>query len=323
MSDRIALRDAYGEGLVELGAKYPNLFVLDADLTKSTKTDTFKKVYPERHINCGIAEGNMMSVAAGLSTCGNIVFASTFAMFAAGRGYEQIRNSIAYPKNNVKIVATHAGLAVGEDGATHQCLEDMALMRAIPGMIVISPSDAMQMKSALRFACEYAGPVYIRAGRLASPVIYDEKYTFVPGKSEVLEEGSDLTVMFTGSFFELASDIRKILLEKGLKTRIVDMPSIKPLDDEAVASAIKETGLIVTIEDHNVFGGLGGAVADSIASQDLTRRNGIELIKIGSQDRFGKSGTPDKLMEMYGYNAEVIAKKIVEKKYPEFLDKFN
>ncbi|MDF2686213.1 MAG: Transketolase central region [Clostridia bacterium] len=324
MAENKALRDAYGEGLAALGKEYPNLFVLDADLTKSTKTETFKKAFPERFINCGIAEGNMMSVAAGMASCGNIVFASTFAMFAAGRAYEQIRNSIAYPKNNVKIVATHAGLTIGEDGATHQCLEDIALMRAIPGMVVISPSDAIQTKAALKFACEYKGPVYIRLGRLPVPVVYKEDYKFILGKSDLIEDGNFVTLMYTGPFYTLAQEIREILLTKNLSARIVDMCSIKPIDEEAVVSALNDTGMIVTIEDHNIYGGLGGAVSECAAGVNINKRSkGTEVLKIGSQDHFGKSGTPAELLEQYGFNAKVIAKKIIEIKRPELLNDFN
>lgn len=323
MAEKKAQRDAYGEVLVELGEKYENLFVLDADLTKSTKTANFQKVFPERHINCGIAEGNMMTVSAGIASCGNIVFASTFAMFAAGRAYEQIRNSIAYPHNNVKVVATHAGLTVGEDGATHQCLEDIALMRAVPGMVVLAPSDAVQTKEACRFAAEYNGPVYIRIGRLPIPVVYDEKtYKFELGKSEMLADGKDVTLMFCGPFYELANEVRELLVKNGISARIVDMPSIKPLDTVAVRDAIADTGLIVTIEDHNVFGGLGSAVSDALAELDLTRRNGKEIIKIGAQDKFGTSGTPAEILKEYGFDAVEIAKKIIETKYPELEDQF-
>lgn len=315
MAEMKAQRDAYGEVLVELGEKYENLFVLDADLTKSTKTANFQKVFPERHINCGIAEGNMMTVSAGIASCGNIVFASTFAMFAAGRAYEQIRNSIAYPHNNVKIVATHAGLTVGEDGATHQCLEDIALMRAIPGMVVLAPSDAVQTKAACRFAAEFDGPVYIRVGRLPIPVVYkEEDYTFELGKSEQLADGNDVTLMFCGPFYELACEVREKLAEKGLSARIVDMPSIKPIDEKAVERAIVDTGLIVTIEDHNVYGGLGSAVSDALAELDIGGRNGREIIKIGAQDKFGTSGTPDAILKAYGFDADQIAAKILAAK---------
>lgn len=319
MAEKKAQRDAYGEVLVELGNKFNNLFVLDADLTKSTKTASFQKAFPERHINCGIAEGNMMSVAAGIASCGNTVFASTFAMFAAGRAYEQIRNSIAYPRNNVKIVATHAGLTVGEDGATHQCLEDIALMRAVPGMVVLAPSDAVQTKAACRFAAEYNGPVYIRIGRLPIPVTYDEKtYEFRLAQSEKLAEGKDVTLMFCGPFRDLAFETRDVLAKNGMSARIIDMPSIKPLDEVAVQEAIGDTGLIVTIEDHNVYGGLGSAVSDAIAQLNIPTRNGRKIIKIGAQDKFGTSGTPAEILKEYGFDAKEIAKKIVSVKYPEF-----
>jgi len=319
MAEMKAQRDAYGEVLVELGEKYENLFVLDADLTKSTKTANFQKAFPERHINCGIAEGNMMTVSAGIASCGNIVFASTFAMFAAGRAYEQIRNSIAYPKNNVKVVATHAGLTVGEDGATHQCLEDIALMRAVPGMVVLAPSDAVQTRAACLFAAEYEGPVYIRIGRLPIPVVYDkENYKFELGKSVQLADGKDVTLMFCGPFYNLACEVKVILEKNGLTARIVDMPSIKPLDTDAVKSAIEDTDLIVTIEDHNVYGGLGSAVSDALAELDIKRKGGKEIIKIGAQDKFGTSGTPAEILKAYGFDAVEIAKKIIAEKCPEF-----
>lgn len=300
--EKIALRDAYGTELVELGKKYDNLFVVDADLTKSTKTAGFAKTFPERFANCGIAEGNMMSMAAGLSTCGNIVFASTFAMFAAGRAYEQIRNAIGYPHNNVKVVATHAGLTVGEDGATHQCLEDMALMRAIPGMIVISPSDATQTKAALRFACEYEGPVYIRLGRLAVPVIYDDSYVFTPGVYNKVAEGSDITLMYTGPFYEAALQARDILAEKGISLKILDVPSIKPFADGAAEEAAKDTKGVITIEDHNTIGGFGDAVCESLCDIGA----GLKVIRLGAQDTFGKSGEPKALMAKFGMDAAAI-----------------
>lgn len=315
-----AQRDAYGEVLVELGAKYDNMFVLDADLTKSTKTASFAKAYPERFINCGIAEGNMMAVAAGLSTCGNIVFASSFAMFAAGRAYEQVRNSIGYPHNNVKIVATHAGLTVGEDGATHQCLEDLALMRAIPGMVVLSPSDAVQTKACIRFAAEYEGPVYVRLGRLPLPITYKEgEYVYTLGKSERLADGDFATVMFTGPFYTLAMQVKELFAKNGLKVRVVDMPSIKPIDENEVIADAKDTGLIVTIEDHNIIGGLGGAVAETIACGGACAK----LVRIGSQDKFGKSGTPAAILKEYGFDAAVIAKQVLEAKKPELIEKFD
>ena len=324
MADNMkAQRDAYGEVLVELGKKYPNMFVLDADLTKSTKTVTFQKEFPERHINCGIAEGNMMAVAAGISTCGNIVFASSFAMFAAGRAYEQIRNSICYPRNNVKVVATHAGLTVGEDGATHQCLEDLGLMRSIPGMVVLAPSDSGSTKAACRFAAEYDGPVYIRLGRLPLPCVNDEEnYKFELGQADVIADGDFATVMFCGPFYSLAMEVREIFAKNGLNIRVVDVPCIKPMNEEVVKNAIYDTKAIVTIEDHNIYGGLGSAVAETIAELNISNRRPTELIRIGAQDKFGKSGSPKELLEAYGFNAKEIAKKIIETVCPEFEGEF-
>ncbi len=306
--EKIALRDAYGAELVELGKKYDNMFVLDADLTKSTKTADFAKAFPEKFANCGIAEGNMMSTAAGLASCGNIVFASSFAMFAAGRAYEQVRNAIAYPKANVKVVATHAGITVGEDGATHQCLEDMALMRAIPGMVVISPSDSWQTKAALRFACEYEGPVYIRLGRLAVPVIYDENYVFTPGCYNKIADGTDITLMYTGPFYEAALKAKEILAQKGISLKILDVPSIKPFADEAVAEAVKDTKAIITIEDHNTIAGFGSAVCESLCNIGAS----CKVVRMGACDTFGKSGTPLELMAKYGMDGESIAAKAEE-----------
>ena len=320
MADLKATRDAYGEGLVELAKENPNFYVLDADLAKATKTITFKKQYPERFIDCGIAEGNMIGVAAGLATCGNTVFASTFAMFAAGRAFEQIRNTVAYPHLNVKIVGTHAGLTVGEDGATHQCLEDLALMRTIPGMVVINPSDATQMKAALRFAAEYDGPVYIRGGRLAVPVVYPEgSISYTAGQSYRISEGSDVTLMFCGHFHELTAQVKEMLASVGLSCRIVDMPSVKPVDEKAIADALKDTGLIVTFEDHNVYGGFGSAVCE-VACGVGSCGNGPSVIRIGVEDSFGKSGTPAELMEKYGFTAEAVCRKILAVKAPEKLD---
>lgn len=317
-----ALRDAYGEELVELGNIYPNLYVLDADLTKSTKTEHFKKAFPERFINCGIAEGNMMSVASGISTCGNIVFASTFAMFAAGRAYEQIRNSIAYPRTNVKIVATHAGLTVGEDGPTHQCLEDMALMRAIPGMMVISPSDATQTKAALRFACEYQGPVYIRIGRLEVPVIYDEsEYEYTPGCYNTIAQGTNITIMYTGPFYNVAMEVRSILEKKNISVKVIDVPSIKPFASDAVKEAAMDTSMIVTLEDHNTVGGFGSAVCECLADLDLPQGTpNIKVLRLGAEDKFGTSGTPAEILKKYGLDAKSIVNRIIKAKYPEFED---
>lgn len=316
-----ALRDAYGEGLAELGGEYENLFVLDADLTKSTKTEVFKKKYPERFINCGIAEGNMMSVASGLATCGNIVFASTFAMFAAGRAYEQIRNSIAYPGTNVKIVATHAGLTVGEDGATHQCLEDMALMRAIPKMTVISPSDAVQTKAALRYACQTKGPVYIRLGRLAVPVVHKEDYVFTPGSFVKIAEGSDMTILYTGPFYQTALEVKEMYEAKGISVKILDVPSIKPMSEAAVKEAA-QTGFIVTLEDHNIVGGFGSAVCETLLSlpKEFSKPR---VLRLGANDRFGTSGTPAEILKEYGLDAKSVALKIAEENYPELIGEFS
>ncbi len=321
MAEMKSLRDAYGETLVELGEKYPNLYVLDADLSKSTKTEGFAKRFPERFVNCGIAEGNMMSVASGMATCGKIVFASTFAMFAAGRAYEQIRNSIAYPHTNVKIVATHAGLTVGEDGATHQCLEDLALMRAIPGMVVISPSDAYQMKAALRFACEYQGPVYIRAGRLDVPVVYDDSFTFEPGCYRKVADGEGISLMYTGSFYDTAMKVRETLSHFNINIKIIDVPSIKPFPEEAVIEASEDAQLIVTLEDHNELGGFGSAVCECLTSlgSDKVSKH-IKVLRIGSGDRFGKSGKAADVLQRYGLDAKSVAKAIIRDKYPEFLD---
>lgn len=321
MSEMKALRDVYGETLVELGEKYDNLYVLDADLSKSTKTETFAKRFPERFIECGIAEANMMSVASGMATCGKIVFASTFAMFAAGRAYEQIRNAIAYPHTNVKIVATHAGLTVGEDGATHQCLEDLALMRAIPGMIVISPSDAYQMKAALHFACEYDGPIYIRAGRLAVPVVYDDSFVFTPGCYKKVADGENITLMYTGAFYETAMKVREKLAKLNISLKVIDVPSIKPFANDAVVEAAKNASLIVTLEDHNEIGGFGSAVCEALTSSDVP--NKVKVLRLGSGDRFGKSGKAAEVIAKYGLDAEGVAKAIVAEKYPEFIDAIN
>ncbi len=319
MADLKATRDAYGEGLVELAEQYPNFYVLDADLAKATKTITFKKKYADRFIDCGIAEGNMIGVAAGLASCGNTVFASSFSMFAAGRAFEQIRNSVAYPHLNVKIVGTHSGLTVGEDGATHQCLEDLALMRSIPGMVVINPSDAEQMKAALKFAVEHDGPVYIRGGRLAVPMVYEPgSITYTAGQSYRIAEGNDVTLMFCGHFHELTAQVKEMLEKVGLTCRIVDMPSVKPVDGKAIEDALKDTGLIVTFEDHNVNGGFGSAVCETACGCNVATA-GPSVIRIGVEDSFGKSGTPAQLMEKYGFTAENVCRKILAVKAPEKL----
>lgn len=319
MAELKATRDAYGEGLVELAEQYPDFYVLDADLAKATKTITFKKKYPDRFIDCGIAEGNMIGVAAGLASCGNTVFASSFSMFAAGRAFEQIRNSVAYPHLNVKVVGTHSGLTVGEDGATHQCLEDLALMRSIPGMIVINPSDATQMKAALRFAVDYDGPVYIRGGRLAVPVVYPAgSVTYTAGQSYRIAEGNDVTLMFCGHFHELTAQVKEALESLGVTCRIVDMPSVKPVDHKAIEDALRDTGLIVTFEDHNINGGFGSAVCESVCECGAAMQ-GPAVIRIGVEDSFGTSGTPAQLMEKYGFTVENVCRKILAAKFPEKL----
>lgn len=319
MAELKATRDAYGEGLAELAEQYPDFYVLDADLAKATKTITFKKKFPHRFIDCGIAEGNMIGVASGIASCGKTVFASSFSMFAAGRAFEQIRNGVAYPHLNVKVVGTHSGLTVGEDGATHQCLEDLALMRSIPGMIVINPSDATQMKAALRFAVEHDGPVYIRGGRLAVPVVYEEgSITYTAGQSYRIAEGSDVTLMFCGHFHELTAQVKEMLEKFGISCRIVDMPSVKPVDKNAIEDALKDTGLIVTFEDHNINGGFGSAVCEAACECNVPTA-GPSVIRIGVNDSFGTSGTPAQLMEKYGFTAENVCRKILAVKAPEKL----
>lgn len=304
MADKIATREAYGNALAEFGAD-SRIVVFDADLSKSTKTDTFKKKYPERFFNMGIAEGNMMAAAAGMASCGKVAFASTFAMFAAGRAFEQIRNSICYPKLNVKIGATHAGLSVGEDGASHQAIEDIAIMRALPNMTVISPADAVETRYAVKAAIEHDGPVYLRLGRLGVPVIYDENsYKYELGKGITLAEGSDATIIATGLMVHAALEAKILLQQEGINARIVDIHTIKPIDVDIIVKAAKETGVVVTAEEHNVIGGLGSAVAEV-----LTEHYPVPLLRLGVQDKFGKSGKPDKLLEMYGLTAADIAKR--------------
>ena len=310
MSDvkKIATRDSYGNALVELGKEHENLVVLDADLAAATKTGVFKKVFPERHIDCGIAECNMMGVAAGLATTGKVPFASSFAMFAAGRAFEQIRNSIGYPKLNVKIGATHAGISVGEDGATHQCNEDIALMRTIPGMVVINPSDDVEAKAAVKAAYEHEGPVYLRFGRLAVPVINDrEDYKFELGKGVVLREGKDITLIATGLPVAETLEAAEKLAADGIDAKVINIHTIKPLDEELIVEAAKETGKVVTIEEHSVIGGLGSAVCDVLSEKAPTK-----VLKIGINDTYGESGPAVELVKKYGLDAESIYKKIKE-----------
>ncbi len=304
MADKIATREAYGSALAEFGAD-SRIVVFDADLSKSTKTDTFKKKYPERFFNMGIAEGNMMATAAGMASCGKVAFASTFAMFAAGRAFEQVRNSICYPKLNVKIGATHAGLTVGEDGASHQAIEDIAIMRALPNMTVISPADAVETRYAVKAAIEHDGPVYLRLGRLGVPVIYDENnYKFELGKGITLSKGNDATIIATGLMVHAALEAKTLLQQEGISARVVDIHTIKPIDADIIVKAAQETGAIVTAEEHNIIGGLGSAVAEV-----LTERYPVPMLRLGVQDKFGKSGKPDKLLEMYGLTAADIVKK--------------
>ena len=303
---KIATRDSYGNALVEMGAIYDNLVVLDADLAAATKTGTFKKAYPERHIDCGIAECNMAGIAAGLASTGKIPFVSSFAMFAAGRAFEQVRNSVGYPKLNVKIGATHAGISVGEDGATHQCNEDIALMRTIPGMVVINPSDDVEAKAAVKAAIEHEGPVYLRFGRLATPVINDTPdYKFELGKGVVLREGKDVTIIATGLCVAESLEAAEMLAKDGIDAKVINIHTIKPLDTELVIAAAKETGKIVTVEEHSVIGGLGSAVCDCLSEAYPTK-----VLKIGVNDTFGESGPAVKLIHKYGLDAEGIYTKV-------------
>ena len=305
---KIATRASYGAALVELGKKHENLVVLDADLAAATQTGVFKKEFPERHIDCGIAECNMMGIAAGLATTGKVPFASTFAMFAAGRAFEQVRNSIAYPKINVKIGATHGGISVGEDGATHQCCEDFALMRVIPGMVVACPSDDIEAKAMVEAAYEHVGPVYMRFGRLAVPVINDRPdYKFELVKGIVLREGKDLTIIANGLCVAPALEAAEKLAADGVDAKVINIHTIKPLDEELVVAAAKETGKVVTVEEHSVIGGLGGAVCEC-----LSEKAPVPVKRIGVNDVFGESGPATALLEKYGLDAEGIYKQIKE-----------
>ena len=305
---KMATREAYGKALAEFGAKYPDLVVLDADLANATKTNSFQKVFPDRHIDCGIAECNMMGIAAGLATVGKIPFASTFAMFASGRAYEQVRNSIGYPHLNVKIGATHAGITVGEDGASHQCLEDMALMRAIPGMVVINPSDAVEARAAVQAAIEYVGPVYLRFGRAAVPIINDrEDYKFEIGKGEILREGSDVTIVATGICVSSALEAADKLAADGISAEVINIHTIKPLDTELIVKSAKKTGKVVTPEEHTIVGGLGGAVCEALSEKAPT-----PVLRIGINDVFGESGTAAALVAKYGLDGAGIYAKVKE-----------
>lgn len=313
MSDvkKIATRDSYGNALAELGTEHKEVVVLDADLAAATKTGVFKKAHPERFIDCGIAECNMIGVAAGLAAAGMVPFASSFAMFAAGRAFEQVRNSVGYPHLNVKIGATHAGISVGEDGATHQCNEDIALMRTIPGMVVINPSDDIEAKAAVKAAYEHEGPVYLRFGRLAVPVINDRPdYKFELGKGVVLREGKDVTIIATGLPVNNCLEAAEKLAADGIDAKVINIHTIKPLDEELVIAAAKETGKVVTVEEHSVIGGLGSAVCDVLAEKAPTK-----VMKIGVNDTFGESGPAVELIKKYGLDAESIYEKV--KKFTE------
>lgn len=301
---KIATREAYGKALARLGLENENIVVLDADLSKSTKTADFKAVAPERFINMGIAEANMMCVAAGLASCGKIPFASTFAMFAAGRAFEQIRNSICYPKLNVKICATHAGITVGEDGASHQAIEDIALMRSIPNMVVISPSDNVETEAAIEAIALYHGPCYVRLGRAGVDTINNNSdYKFEIGKAVTLREGTQATIIATGIMVEAALEAYNILAEEGIKVQVLNIHTIKPIDEEAIVAAAKKTGLIVTAEEHSILGGLGSAVAEVVTSNYP-----VPVMRVGIKDTFGESGKPNELLKAYGLTAEEIVK---------------
>ena len=305
MADKIATREAYGNALAELGEKY-DFVVLDADLAAATKTGVFKKKFPDRHFDCGIAEANMMTVAAGIATTGKIPFASSFAMFAAGRAFEPIRNSIGYPHLNVKIGATHAGISVGEDGATHQCNEDIALMRTIPGMTIINPADGDETFAAVEAAIKLNGPVYLRFGRFAVPYLYRDmpNYKFEIGKGVVLAEGKDVTIVATGLMVHIALEARELLKAEGIDAEVINIHTIKPIDDELLAKSAAKTGAVVTAEEHNIIGGLGGAVCESLAASCP-----VPVLRVGVEDKFGKSGKVPVLLEEYGLTAANIAAK--------------
>ena len=299
MADKIATREAYGNALAELGDKY-DFVVLDADLAAATKTGVFKKKFPERFFDCGIAEGNMMSVAAGLAAAGKVVFASSFAMFAAGRAYEQVRNCIGYPHLNVKIGATHAGITVGEDGATHQCIEDFALMRALPGMTVINPADAVEAKAAVEAAINFVGPVYMRFGRYAVPVINTgADYKFEIGKGINMRDGKDVTIVATGMMVAMALEAAEVLANEGISARVINIATIKPIDKEIILDAARSTGAIVAAEEHSIIGGLGSAVAEVVCEGCP-----VPVVRMGIEDQFGHSGKVPPLLEMYGLTVE-------------------
>lgn len=305
MTKTIATRDAYGQALKELGEKNKDIVVLDADLSGSTKTGVFRESYPDRFFNVGIAEQNLIGTAAGLATSGKIPFASTFAVFATGRAFEIIRNSICYPKLNVKVAATHAGLTVGEDGATHQALEDLSIMRSLPNMVVLNPADGVEAKKCVFKAAEHYGPVYIRLGRSGLPVIFDEDYDFEIGKGVELGSGEDVTIIATGIMVQKALDAREELLKEGISARVINISTIKPIDNDIILKAAKETKGIVTVEEHNIIGGLGSAVAEV-----LVENYPVPLLRVGVKDSFGQSGTGDDLLKKYGLTVENIIEKV-------------
>lgn len=305
---KLATREGFGNALVELGKEHEDLVVLDADLAAATKTGVFKKAFPERHIDCGIAEGNMIGIAAGLAATGKVPFASSFAMFASGRAFEQIRNSVGYPHLNVKIGATHAGISVGEDGATHQCNEDIALMRTIPGMVIVNPSDAVEAEAAVKAAYEYVGPMYLRFGRLAVPVINDHAdYKFELGKGITLREGKDITIVATGLEVAYALEAAEMLAKDGIDARVINIHTIKPIDEEIIVKAAKETKKIFTVEEHSIIGGLGSAVCDVLCEKCPS-----PVYKIGMRDMYGESGPAVELLHKYKLDGEGIYKQIKE-----------
>ena len=302
---KIATRESYGNALASLGQEHENLVVLDADLAGSTKTGVFGKAYPDRHFDCGIAEGNMMSIAAGLAAAGMVPFASSFAMFAAGRAYEQVRNSIGYPHLNVKIGATHAGITVGEDGASHQCLEDLALMREIPGMVVMCPADDTEARKAVRAAVKHDGPVYIRFGRAAVPVVFDEDYDFQIGKGSVIREGKDVSIIANGLCVASAIEAAEMLAKDGIDAEVVNICTIKPLDEDLIVKTASKTGKVVTAEEHSIIGALGSAVAECLSEKCPTK-----MYRIGVRDVFGESASAEVLLHKYMLDGEGVYKQV-------------
>ncbi len=302
MSEKRATREAYGEALVELGHEYPNIVVLEADLAKSTTTIKFKKEFPERFFDCGVAEQNMMAMAAGLATTGKVCYTGSFAMFATGRAFEQVRNTISYPKLNVKICPTHAGITVGPDGASHQTVEDIALMRVIPGMMVIVPADFYEAKKAIKVAAEVEGPVFIRLGRAAVPTIFGDSYNFVPGKAVRLREGQDVSILATGIMVGAGLKSAEDLGRQGISAEVVNVSTIKPLDEETILSSVEKTGKVVVAEEHSIIGGLGSAVAEL-----LCEKHPVPVARVGIKDQFGRSGEPAELLKHYGLTSEDIS----------------